>query len=1531
MKSSLFEALLALTPPELHFVYMALMTTSAVLTVGATAALAVRRSHGGPITRGLAMVACGLNLAAAILAIDLVGLHIYGPLTDTLRIFALCAVGTVGGASILVAATAASARTALIMAASSAMGGLGLLIYLLLMASVPPGIDPSWELSRFFEFGTFLASGFMLLLGVGVISARRQGVALIVASSLCGALGLATLSQGMANHPSPGLSFILPAWLPVVGTAVWMVGLWLQRPGKKSGALTRAGGLFRRLDTRLLEHPAMAGAVVALPVMAAMAAVVLAGSGSAREASRVSVGGLSVTPQLAVPFLFAVALGVVVARDQWRWRDAAGIGLTVAMTGLLLAQKEVGNTAVVLMVASAVLLVARGTLPHLIGGAGLGAAALAVAYQLAPIISAIPFTVRERVHLWLGGAELLQRGGHLVTASYVGFKVGGFWGLGIHNSPDLNLPRLVIALHTDFPLVVLGLFGGWGMLALYIAFFTALAVLLLHTFRTLNFSGDTRRARFQTPILVGLWAVPVISTTLNLAGAISQVTPFTGVPVLFISTSSIFVIFNFGILALFLLAGNRDALRARLKTKEEAALKEAADPNANPINPRKNAPSNPAPDSKTATQEPPAVKRGPLRRWWRRWTTPATWSMAIVGIRRTMRLRQVDQGAVILMLLMPIAAIIFTVTIHKRYTDDARYFGHPRLTQKLHIEPGEGGTWAITQAPDEALLGPLSTERLVELDGVLMGFRQGRLQVRGACFDEDKLQGPGVALGFAGMLDAPELPYVDQITRPAVGRLTQSGQPQEEISNDIVLPFGDIATHHVRLRRLESGRYHLRPLVEHAPFFVMDKDGRRVSGKASMFDPGEGFGIGSVRPRRFFVTEEPQGRVCVAMRKGALFEYPLSYSGPTVVGSMALLRRQLAIRTTDLTFAQDLKAAAEAGLLTSKGPQGPLVVVPHDKKTREGWDQHTRRLFFRVFRMLKIKQKDGSLREVLAWSRPFYSDGGRRFDPGRELSAFVLDEDRVLGLANTYRFSRVLPTRYNPNDPERNGLLYDRNGQPLVRFDAAKGKVTNKLPGGGALVGFDLRRRGVRDGLLRIFGRMMRGVEPLPDVHRELEDQLAQRQRGPWGYDITLTLDERIQKATFEIVRDQVERIDAKERDTLHHASAIVLGPRNEILAMVQMPDTGRLETMAQITALKKAQQKTPLSAPALDTLHRRTTLGSTIKLLTIIAAFQHKDDTLIKWKDGEWYIKAEGDERNSKDGRYIERGGKLASWHGQAIAPVRNYGRSWFGQVVPLRTLLVKSLNTGSAYLGLNLGRERYEDFFGQLNLDKRVDLLPGPMQPGGRWSAMMDRYYRDSASALPVVIGSIPKDEPWTPSLTARLPLSGLSDYSVFSLAAGVSIIARGGVYHPPTLVKSIRSRRDGTVERFAPEPTVKIIDPQDAQDIKSYMRDVIKIGTAGVYRRGLPEEVWGDTGGKTGTAETTRPVDPNAGYDLKNKPRTRDHKAFVGIWPTRSPQPYVVAVVFEYVSHIDTRVAVLTTQQIMESIRALHAEPENPTPTP
>ena len=1512
MIRELLQRWATLTDPQLHLVYLGLQAAVAVLLLVATAVAVLRRGGGGWGTRLAACAVILLASAALVVGFDGVPLDAVG--TRSLGIPFRWFVGSTAATAVTVALTSASARTGLLVAAAHSLASLGLLIYLVLLTAVPNGVDPTWEIQRFADFVTFVAAGTVLVLAAGFLSARSHGWPTRALYAVAALVAVVAVAVGLGAHPRPGLATWFLAGAPLAGAGLWVAWVAGLR-GRFAGALPITRHTARRLAV---------AAVIAAPLAMAALAVVLGGGGSAREASRVSVLGLELTPGLIVPFLFAPALGLLLAGPHARRSVLAALGLTVALAGLLMAQKEVGNTAVVLGVAAVAFLVVRGTLPHLLAGAGLAAAGVALAYHLAPVIHAIPFTFRERLHLWLGGADLVRRGGHLVAASHVTYDVGGFWGIGIHSTPGLNLPRTVVALDTDFPLAIVGLYGGMILLAAYVALFVCFGLLLLDTVRRLGFGGDTRRARRDAAILSGLAAVPITSTSINLAGAITHLLPFTGVPVVFASYGAIFTLGTLLIVAVFVLASNRDAARSLVKTRAERALRDRAAGASVPLAPPAVPAESVAPE---VADRSPAVggAEGPADARRGRWPTLDVARMRSLTrtLRRAMRFRTVRGGLAVLMLGLPALGVAFGERLYERYTDTARLYGHPRVTDELRIEPTDEGStrWAVTAGPSETRLGPLAESQRLRLGSLVLRYRQGRLQVRGACFPVARWT-RGVTFGFAGMLDAPPLPILDQLVAPVLERM-----PVPARDNDVVIPFGDIAMRHAEVRRTGPDTFAVRALSPFGTTFAADAAGHTWSPwVADDVRLGQGFTLGVADPLRFVLDEDPNAPdVCAELTEGALFEYALSPLGPTILGGTALLRRNMGRATVDFELAEAIKEAGEDGLLAAR-PRRGLVVAPWTGEDRARWSERRAHLFRQLFQIVRIRLADGTERDGLAWSRPFYRDGSRGLQPRKELEAFVIDGTRVLGLADSFRFAQVLPRGHARLDPERVGALYDRKGAPLSRLDVARRRMVPLVAGTGPLIGVSWEGRAIRDGLLRVFAPLLRGPEPLPDPRAELEDLLAGEWRGAWGWDVTLTLDADIQRRTHEVIAAEVAALDAREPGVVHHAQAIVLGPRNEILAVAQQPDAGLPGDLSAFEALREQQRASPLDAPALDAMHRRTTMGSTVKLLMAIAAFRSKEGAIFLDK-GQWWIDARGDGSYGVRGRYADRGGVLASWKGHPLVPLSNYGHKSFGRVVSMHDMLVHSVNTAAAYLGLNVGLDRFLETLDAAGLRQPMDLVPPQLRDPHGLGYLLDRSAKDAATLLPAAVAVIPSDERWTLSYTARLALSGMSDYSVASLAAGSSVIARDGLYWPPTIVRSIRSRKSGEVTRFdAPAPT-RVIAPEDAETLTGYMRDVVRRGTASSlrWRWGLSKEIWLEMAGKTGTGETVKPVKRGVVYDRRNKPKTRDNKAFVGIWPTSSPQPYVVTVVFEEVSHLDTRVAIRATQRIVEGIAESEGGPK------
>ncbi|MDX9722453.1 MAG: penicillin-binding transpeptidase domain-containing protein [Myxococcota bacterium] len=1476
-----------LTAPQAHLVFLAAFAVAAVLCLLMTLLSLLRRADGGWPMRVAALSVVALSAMATQMAADIVGLDVQR------EAFSSTGIAASAWCMVVLVSTVAVARSAVLMASAHGMLSLGTVVYLVLIRSVPEGVDPSWELARYADATVFLGTGHLLLLAVGFLSAKRQhwGTRLLYGSAVVGSI--LAMIDAIEVHPRPGMASYALLMVSVAGS-VWVAWWWRPRRGARE-----ASRWLRRLGARYQEHTLSSVMLFLMPLLVGMLGLLLGSSGSAREASRISLFGLEFSPALMVPFLFALAVGYFVGREEKRYSFWIGLALSALMAGLLLAQKEVGNAGVILLTAAVVLLVARGTLLQLALGGGIGMAAVALAYVFAPTVEAVPYTFRERIQLWLGGAEMMYRGGSLVASSHITYDLGGFWGIGVHQAPGLNLHSLLVALDTDFPLTTLGLSGGWLLLSAFVVFFSSFAIAMLVVIRRMSFDGDLTRARRQLPILAALWTVPVASTAINIAGAITQLTPFTGVPVAFVSYSSTFMLGTFASLAAFVVVANRDRLRADLRARAMASV---------PQQRRRLFAEQETGQGAAA----PAEARRPMR-WWRAWLSIArhlrygAWGLARLRLQQRLRLRSMDSGVLVLVVLLAGVAVAAERRLYERYTDTARYYSHPRLSGvwrfEPQAEPDAALRWRLSSGPDVDVAMLLEEGQSLRMETLLMRFRKGRLEQRGYCFEPEQWA-QGVRIGFAGMLDAPELPWVGgELGR----RLSVLSSPLEK--NQVVLPFGQVAMQHARIEMVEAGRYKLTPLrAEHTVLCPSHTGELRphpsnilANSQASVFvryadfiealtahrgelSLGEELAIGAVDPIVFRI-EAVDNAVCLVSSR-SLSDYPLSTVGPTVLGDTGIRRKRLGRVTVDFEFVERVKLLAERGALLASVTGDRIWVQDYSPEAREAWDEDFRKLFLSVFDIVQRENGRGERVEGLAWRRPFYSDGGRAFDGRRELDAFVIADGRVLGLADSMRFGRVLPTGRDPLDPERLGRLLDRNGRPLTELMQEERRIRSTMSGGGALLGYAFEDSATRDGLLRVFAPLLAGVEPAPDPRAELEDLLAGQWRGAWGWDVRLSLDLEVQEAVFDILEDEVRKLKKKAPFDLHHGSIIVLGPGNEIYALAQMPDTGRLETVLDVSELKRLQRERPMQAAALDVFNRRTTLGSTIKLITLMTAFRHPEDALLE-VNGKYYIDARKDGANAVSGRFSDRA-LLSSWRGRPITPIQNYQGEAYGKVISVEDMVVHSVNTAAAYLGLNVGKEKFLEFFELTGLDQSVDLLPRPLSADGPFGHLIQRYPRDAATALPAAVAVIPENERWTLSYTARLPLSGTSDYSIFTLAAAVSAIARDGVYLKPRIVSAIQNRKSLERVDFEEAEQVRVFSPEAAEQMTHYMEQVIYRGTAKSFRRATSPEIWKKTGGKPARARPSSRSIPTQATIASTNPRHETTRSSLPFGPPIRPIP-------------------------------------------
>ncbi len=1517
-----------------HLLFLSLLGLAAAMTVTGALLALVRRGTAGTATRvaaalGSVCVAAAVVVAAA--AVPGIPASRFG--LDAASVTAIVGVA-VAAASLLLAYTAAEPRVAVLTTATAGLTVTGLLIQLLLYAAAPNPADAvAWELRRLSTMCTFAGIQTCLVAAIGwaitlrpVAIARPMHLAVFIAGAVC-----VSLSSGLVGGGSLREAAVVGALL--VPTLTWLAWTSIRAREPVSAAAMRAfaddlatasataedrnravdhAALFivsaqqrtraalSRLAlalSRLPSRPSAALVASALAALLSIVAVLLAAGGSARDAARVDVGGLEFTPSLLVPFVFAPALGLVLGSPGLRARGFLGLLLTFVVTGLLVAQKEIGYTGVVLGVAAVTFLTSRGTLLHLVAAGGFAAVGLGLAFELQPVLPWIPFTIRERVLLWLGGAGFFRRGGHLLAADRVTYDLGGVWGLGIQTRTSLDLHRTVNSLDTDFPLAVVGLFGGMPWLLTYVALFVGFTVVLYDIARRQGRRGSA--AGWRLPAMAGLATVPVASTAVSLSGGLTHITPFAGVPAAFISYGAFYMAGLLLILSLFLVLGSDAALADRLLASQ-------------------------TPPKRRVKLSTGVVERDvPPETWWLHPSWPAVRLFAR-RLSGRLRLSSVDAGALLLIGGVVAMGLLWSSAIETRYSRRLKVYTHPSLSSSVQIRNLVPGVWEVLPPAPPGWAGILQEGRVYRLDSLEMRLAHGQIEVTGACLPRALAELRPLRVGFEGVL----LPRLTRFGAAGRGLAAQLGATMPE-SNDLVLPLAPVWLHHLELFPVGHDRIRVRSATIGARFILFDDEGRQVTPpRGGAQNLPWGWTVALADDPRLHLTleqgndpETGEPEICLRNKRTPLFSWELSRWRDTEIGGLDLLRRAPVDRSIDFEFAEDFKRLAESGL-AGVTPTGQLWVTPWDQASRDRWDPTTSKQFRRIFRV--TKDEDGT--EVLRWIRGFYRDGSTRvrFDEGWDAFAAGWGGE-LLGLADPYRFSRNLPEFASKKLDREPGRLLDTHLHPLAQLSEDGERWETQLTEAGALIGWGFPKRAIWGGLLRVFRNLLMGRQIRPSTaDEELTERALGRDGAAIGADVILTLDREIQEVTTRVVRascDRMRNLALSKGDSswMPHGRAIVLGPEGEIVAAASCPgfNGNRLE---EVLAAVEEQRVNPVEAAGLDAWQRTTTVGSAAKVGLVVAASRDPSANFAPYGQGELCIRAEDDPANSQKGCFVERG-SLSSFRGEPIEPVRNYGGAFVGGVTTVRQLLVRSVNTAAAYLAGRLRLAGFKSFYRLLEVLRPYDLLPERLGLDPQFAADIERYPNDPLTAWRARLGELPPGpDAWRTTYDVRLGLSGFSDFSILHVALVESIVAKDGRHYRPYLVRGIRDLADGSMLEVTPQNPLQVIPVRMARHLKDAAHDTIRHGTAAWTKRQVPEEVWREMGGKTGTGETTRPQPAFVGTkSARRKPRTQDHKFFAGYWPFSSRNPYVIVTGFEYVSHLDTHVALQAYAEIVMGIRA------------
>jgi penicillin-binding protein 2 len=142
-------------------------------------------------------------------------------------------------------------------------------------------------------------------------------------------------------------------------------------------------------------------------------------------------------------------------------------------------------------------------------------------------------------------------------------------------------------------------------------------------------------------------------------------------------------------------------------------------------------------------------------------------------------------------------------------------------------------------------------------------------------------------------------------------------------------------------------------------------------------------------------------------------------------------------------------------------------------------------------------------------------------------------------------------------------------------------------------------------------------------------------------------------------------------------------------------------------------------------------------------------------------------------------------------------------------------------------------------------------------------------------------------------------------------ISLVANGGHFHRPMLLKRTRNRETGEVKVFSPEETKSFtLDPEALQDVRSALAGVVN--EPGGTAHGAAS-LLATVAGKTGTAQVI--AQKVAGRRLSEE--TKDHAWFVAYAPVENPK-IAVAVLVEHGGHGGSAAAPIAKKVIEEYLK-------------
>ena len=256
--------------------------------------------------------------------------------------------------------------------------------------------------------------------------------------------------------------------------------------------------------------------VYAAAGLAVLLLVCVAGNESFGAQLSLTVGGISIQPSEFVKITFVF----FVAAMFYQSLEFKTILVTTVVAALhvviMVASKDLGGALIFFITYVAMLFIATGRWSYLLAGAGCGAGAAVLAYQLFD-------HVRRRVFAWSNPWADIDNTGYQITQSLFAIGTGGWFGMGLSQ----GLPRKIPVVEKDFIFAAISEEMG--------AIFAICVLLIcLGCFLQFMMIATRMQAVFYKLIALGLGLEYIIQVFLTVGG-VTKFIPSTGVTLPFVS------------------------------------------------------------------------------------------------------------------------------------------------------------------------------------------------------------------------------------------------------------------------------------------------------------------------------------------------------------------------------------------------------------------------------------------------------------------------------------------------------------------------------------------------------------------------------------------------------------------------------------------------------------------------------------------------------------------------------------------------------------------------------------------------------------------------------------------------------------------------------------------------------------------------------------------------------------------------------------------------------------------------------------